>query len=334
MNRKKAIPIAIAAVLVLAAVLTKGFGLLGDGRDGPLTLYGNVDVREVDLAFRVGGRIEDMKVDEGDKVTKGQVLATLDMASLDSHLRQADAQVATARAEYLKARAGSRPQDIVRAEAGAKAARAAYETAQADYDRRKGLVEPGAISHAAWDQTVTQRDRAAAQLRDAEAALSLAREGSRPEDLAAAAAQLKAAEASRDAISIDTSDGTLVAPSAGTIYTRVREPGAIVQPTETVFTLTIDRPMRIRAYVSEVDLARVAPGMAITLTADGNDKTYKGRIAAIASKAEFTPKTVETADLRTDLVYQVRILVDDPDDALRQGQPVTVTVPPRKDAQD
>ncbi|MDD3799723.1 MAG: secretion protein HlyD [Novosphingobium sp.] len=326
MNRRKAIPIAIAALLLLAATLTRGFGLFGDGKDGSLALYGNVDVRQVDLAFRVGGRIDSIAVEEGDTVKKGQLLASLDMATLDSRLRQADAQVSSARAQFVRAKTGSRPQEIVQAEARVKAARTAYETAQADYDRRKGLVDPGAISRAAWDQTVTLRDRAAAQLREAEATLSLMREGSRIEDIEAAAAQLKAAEAARDAVSIDTSDARLVAPSGGTILTRAREPGAIVQPTETVLTLTIDRPMRVRAYVAESDLSRIAPGMAVTVTADGNPKTYHGKIGYISPRAEFTPKTVQTTDLRTDLVYQLRVLVDDPDGALRQGQPVTVDV--------
>ncbi|OCC22479.1 secretion protein HlyD [Croceicoccus estronivorus] len=326
MNRRKAILIAVGAVLLLAATLTKGFGLFGDDGNGPLTLYGNVDIREVDLAFRVGGRIDTMAVDEGDKVTKGQVLAVLDTATLDSRLHQADAQVASARAQFIRAKTGSRPQEIMQAEARAKAARAAYETAQGDYDRRRGLVDPGAISRAAWDQTVARRDSAAAQLREAEAVLSLMREGSRVEDVEAAAAQLKAAEAARDAIAIDTGDAKLLAPSAGTILTRAREPGAIVQPTETVFTLTIDRPMRVRAYVAESDLSRIAPGMAVTVTADGNPKTYHGKIGYISPRAEFTPKTVQTTDLRTDLVYRLRIVVSDPDGALRQGQPVTVDI--------
>ena len=113
------------------------------------------------------------------------------------------------------------------------------------------------------------------------------------------------------------------------VLTRAREPGAIVQPGETIFTLTIDRPLRVRAYVAEPDLGRVLPGAAVEVTADGNTKTYHGTIAAIASAAEFTPKSVQTENLRADLVYRVRILVSDPDEALHQGQPVTARLVPK-----
>jgi HlyD family secretion protein len=111
------------------------------------------------------------------------------------------------------------------------------------------------------------------------------------------------------------------------VLTRAREPGAIVQGGDTVFTLTIDRPLIIRAYIDEPDLGRISPGMAVEVSADGNPRTYHGTIGAISPKAEFTPKSVQTENLRADLVYRLRLLVNDPDDALRQGAPVSVAVP-------
>jgi HlyD family secretion protein len=92
-------------------------------------------------------------------------------------------------------------------------------------------------------------------------------------------------------------------------------------------TLSIDRPIRVRAYIGEPDLWRIGPGMAVEVTADGNPATYHGTIGYISPRAEFTPRTVETESLRADLVYRLRVIVDDPDEALRQGQPVTVLVP-------
>jgi HlyD family secretion protein len=94
-----------------------------------------------------------------------------------------------------------------------------------------------------------------------------------------------------------------------------------------VFVLTIDRPMRVRAYVGEEDLGRIAPGMAVLVSTDGNPKTYHGTIGFVSPAAEFTPKTVQTQELRTQLVYRLRVIVSDPDERLRQGQPVTVAVP-------
>ncbi|MHA6718050.1 HlyD family efflux transporter periplasmic adaptor subunit [Sphingomonas sp. RS6] len=326
MNRRLIVILAVAA-LVIAGIATRGFGLLASDRAGELSLSGNVDIREVDLAFRVGGRIADIAVDEGDKVARGQKLAVLDTASLDARVAQADAQLAQAEAELGKLRNGNRIQDIAQARARVAAARAALANAEQSYARRRPLVAPGAISKALWEQTVADRDRARASLAEAQQALSLLEVGSRPEDIAAAQANVAAARAARTSAATDRGDTMLEAPVAGTVVTRAREPGAIVQAGEVVLTLSIDRPMRVRAYVAETDLSRISPGMPVLVTADGNSKTYHGTIGYISPRAEFTPKTVQTESLRTDLVYQLRVIVTDPDDALRQGQPVTVAVP-------
>lgn len=326
MVRKKIIAAAAIAALAIAAVATSGFGFLAGPHSGPLKLYGNVDIREVDMAFRVGGRVAAIAADEGDKVKKGDVLARLDLATLDSRILEADARVAQAQAQLARLRNGSRDQEIAQAKAKLAAAEATALDADKDYARRQPLVAPGAISQDMWAQTVAARDRARAQLAEAREALSLLQEGSRKEDISASEAALQAARAARTSAATDLADGRLVALTDATVVTRAREPGAIVQPGETILTLSIDRPLRVRAYLAESDLSRVSPGMTVEVTADGNPKTYHGKIGYIAPRAEFTPKSVETEDLRTDLVYRLRIIVTDPDEALRQGQPVTVNV--------
>tara|TARA_R110001599_G_scaffold137304_4_gene316035 strand:+ start:8020 stop:9027 length:1008 start_codon:yes stop_codon:yes gene_type:complete len=326
-NRKRLIVIAAIAALLIAAVTTRGFGLFGNDDDGSLTLYGNVDIREVDLGFRVGGRIESIVVEEGEKVKVGELLATLDSASLESRASLADAEISAAQANLTKLRNGNRAQDIAQARARLAAARISVTEAEKDYRRRARLVEPGAISRDLWDQTVAARDRARAQAAEAGAALSLLQAGARREDIAAAAAQVEAAKAQRTGAEVDLSDTRLFAQTSGTVVTRAQEPGAIVQPGATILTLSINKPMRVRAYIGEPDLTRISPGMAVEVLVDGNPRTYKGTIGYISPQAEFTPKSVETQDLRTDLVYRLRIIVADPDDALRQGQPVTVRVP-------
>ncbi|HEY9090647.1 secretion protein HlyD [Parasphingorhabdus sp.] len=327
MNRKRLIVIAAIAALLIAAVATRGFGLFGNDDDGSLTLYGNVDIREVDLGFRVGGRIESIVVEEGEKVKVGELLATLDSASLESRASLADAEISAAQANLTKLRNGNRAQDIAQARARLAAARISVTEAEKDYRRRARLVEPGAISRDLWDQTVAARHRARAQAAEAGAALSLLQAGARREDIAAAAAQVEAAKAQRTGAEVDLSDTRLFAQTSGTVVTRAQEPGAIVQPGATILTLSINKPMRVRAYIGEPDLTRISPGMAVEVLVDGNPRTYKGTIGYISPQAEFTPKSVETQDLRTDLVYRLRIIVADPDDALRQGQPVTVRVP-------
>jgi HlyD family secretion protein len=317
----------VAALLVAAAVFTRGFGLWRKDAPAVLTLYGNVDIRSVDLGFRIGGRIAEIAFEEGARVEQGAVLARLDTRPLDDALAAAEAQVLAADAELRKRRNGNRPQDIARAEALVAERRATLARAQEERSRRSQLVGTGAVSQAVFEASQAQYLAAQAQLDAALQALSLQRAGTRAEDIDAAKAEQAAALARREKTRTDLADALLVAPSAGTLLTRAREPGAIVQPGETVFTLTIDRPLRVRAYVAEPDLGRIAPGQAVEVRTDGNPKVYRGSIGFISPSAEFTPKSVQTEDLRTDLVYRLRIVVTDPDDALRQGQPVTVTVP-------
>ena len=316
--------LAALAVLVLA---TRGFGLFAHASSKALELSGNVDIRQVDLGFRVSGRIESMPFEEGARVAAGAVLASLDARPLKDQLAVDEAQIALASAQLEKQRNGNRSQDIAQAGARVAELRAQLVKAKEDLDRRRSLVASGAISQALFDSTRAQYLAADAQVQGAEQALSLQRAGARREDVGAAEAQRAQAVALHDKTLTDLADSELHAPNAGVILTRAREPGAIVQAGETVLTLTIDRPMRIRAYVDEGDLGRISPGMAVEVTADSTARIYHGSIGYIAPTAEFTPKTVQTRDLRTDLVYRLRVIVDDPDDGLRQGQPVTVRFP-------
>jgi HlyD family secretion protein len=326
MNRKRILIVgAIVLVLGATAFATRGFGL-SPRRTAALTLSGNVDIRQVDLGFRVLGRIATIPFEEGAHVRAGDVLARLDAAPYEAAAATTRSQVDVAEAELNKQRNGNRRQDIEQARARVAESEAALVRAKADLDRRTPLLQSGALSQAFYDATREQYETAQAQLKAATEALSLQREGSRREDIDAAIAQHRQALAQNDKANTDLADTVLYAPNSGTLFTRAREPGAIVQPGETVLTLSIDRPMRIRAYIDEPDLHRIAPGMAVLVTADGNLKTYHGTIGYIAPTAEFTPKTVETVALRTDLVYRLRVIVDDPDEGLRQGAPVSVTV--------
>lgn len=318
------IPVVLVVLIVLALV-TRGFGLAGPRAGGPLTLYGNVDIREVDLAFRVGGRIASITREEGEAVKSGEALAALETAPLAQRLAAADGALAAAEAEAAKRVAGSRPQDIAQAADQLAQRQATLTQARADAARRRPLVAGGAVSQAQLDQTEAVLKSAEAAEKAAADALSLARAGYRVEDIAAARAQAAQARALRDAARTDLDDAVLRAPADGVLLTRAQEPGAMAAPGQTIFTLALVHPVRVRAYVSEPDLSRVRPGMAVKVTADGAGRTYHGTIGAISPTAEFTPKTVETRSLRADLVYRVRIIVTDGDDGLRQGQPVTVT---------
>lgn len=296
--------------------------------DGPFLLYGNVDVRQVRLAFRVGGRIGDMHLEEGDQATSGDLLAALDRDTLDIQVSLAEAEVASHEANLRKYETGSRPEEIAQAQASVAELQAALDNAVSVLERRGQLLRDGHISRQAYDDALAQKTEAEARLSAAQEALDLALAGFREEDIAVARANLLAAEARLARARTDLADTALYAPAAGTILSRIQEPGAIVAAGEPVYTLSLSDPVWVRTYVAEPDLGRVHPGMpAEVITDTAPDRPYSGHIGFISPVAEFTPKTVETPDLRTDLVYRMRVIVDNPDLGLRQGMPVTVRLP-------
>ncbi|MGH6980245.1 MAG: secretion protein HlyD, partial [Stellaceae bacterium] len=297
-----------------------------EDRADHLTLYGNVDVRQVDLSFKVAGRIAALGIDEGDAVKAGQVLGSLEKSYFDDDVRLGLARAGAQAANLLKLKNGSRPQEIEQAQAALAERKASLANAQINFARQAELLRSHVASQQAFDNAQMILNTARAQVQSAQAALDLAVAGPRREDIAAAQAQLDTEQARLVETRRRLADADLVAPNDGVVQTRAREPGAIVQPGETVFTLTLNRPVWVRAYVDEPDLARVKPGMAMLVRGDApGGKSYRGIVGFISPLAEFTPKSVETTELRTDLVYRLRIIVSDPDSGLRQGMPVTVT---------
>lgn len=291
-----------------------------------LLLYGNVDIREVQLAFRQPGRIETMLFDEGDSVQAGDKMATLDAQPYQEALRVAEATVALAEAELAKMKRGLRPQEISQAEQNVNQALAIERDTESNYRRQHDLYETGLSSQRALDAARAAYEQAVAQVKSARAALSQAVEGFRGEDIAAAEARLASAQAHQAQVATALADTELVAPSEGTVITRTREPGSMVTSQQTVYSLSLNSPVYVRAYIGEQQLGRIAPGTQVKVYSDSSSKTYVGQVGFISPRAEFTPKTVETTDLRTDLVYRLRIVVTNADKALRQGMPVTIEV--------
>ncbi|MCD6735229.1 MAG: secretion protein HlyD [Burkholderiaceae bacterium] len=320
------------AVMLVAtiAVVAVGAGLFwfqrSNGDSGPLRLYGNVDIREVQLAFRQPGRVARMDFDEGDTIAAGARMAALDAQPYREALAAAEASVQVAQAELAKLRRGLRPQEITQAREALGQAQAGATDAERNYERQSRLLASGASSQRTVDAARTARDQAAAGVNAAKAALSQAMEGFRKEDIAAAEARLAAAQAARTQAATALADTELLAPSDGTVIARVREPGSMVASQSAVYSLSLDKPVYVRAYVGETDLGRIAPGTRVRVKSDSSDKTYRGQVGFISPRAEFTPRTVETTDLRTDLVYRLRIVIADADTALRQGMPVTIEV--------
>ncbi len=327
-------------VLLLVLLIAAGAGgywwlYLKKPANGSLILQGNVEVRQVSLGFKVGGRIEKLHVDEGDVVIPGQALASLDKVYFTDALAQVRAQRDQSAANYEKLRNGSRPEEIAQAKAAVAEREAMVTNARAILQRARTLLNSPAGSPKAFDDAQAAERQADALLNSAREALHLAEAGFRKEDIALGKGQLDERVATMEVAERNLKDADLIAPGKGTVLSRVREVGAIVAAGETVYVLSLTTPVWVRTYVSEPDLGRIRPGQEVQIKTDTpGGKTYTGKIGFISTAAEFTPKTVETTELRTSLVYRLRIVVDDDTGFLRQGMPVTVTVttePPAKE---
>ena len=379
--RRKVLSIVLLAAAGVAAGLTWWL-THRESATQALALYGNVDLRQVELPFNNSERIAAVLVQEGDRVRQGQVLARLDTSRLEPQVAQAEAQAAAQRHIVERLQHGSRPEEIAQAEAQAAAqrhvverlqhgsrpeeiaqARANVESAKADvtnarrqYERLKTLLErsAGAVSQQDVDNAKAALDVAEARLavnqkalelavagpRQEEVAeneaklavtqkaLDLAVAGPRQEEVAEAEARLRAAEAQLALLRQQLADAQLVAPVDAVVRTRLLEPGEMASPQKPVFALAITDPKWVRAYVSERDLGKVHPSMAASVAVDSfPDRRFTGWVGFVSPVAEFTPKAVQTAELGTSLVYEIRVFVKDPSDELRLGMPATVYLP-------
>jgi HlyD family secretion protein len=319
-------------IILLAVAALAGGGYyyyrqLQQEPDDLLQLYGNVDIRQVQLAFQESGRLEKLHVQEGARVTSGMLLAEIDAVRYQANLAKARAELSAQQQVLDRLLAGSRPQEIAKAEADVRAMQARVTDTEITLNRLQRLIKQRATSQQQVDDAAAAFKNARESLEAARQALDLAKIGPRKEDIAVARARVQAAGAAVTHAEKEVADTRLYAPSDAVVRDRIMEPGDMAFPTTPVLTLALTNPLWIRTYVPEPDLGKIMPGMQADILTDSYPgKTYTGWIGYISPTAEFTPKTVETPALRTRLVYQARIFVCNPEDELRLGMPATVRI--------
>jgi HlyD family secretion protein len=290
-----------------------------------LTLYGNVEIRDALLVFNEQEIVAEVLAEEGDAVKAGQVLARLRSAQLAAQLAEAQARFEAQAQVVRRLENGSRSQEVKRARARVNADRARIANARLNLRRLKNTAAQGASSRQARDDARALLDVEQAQLEVDRQTLELLLEGPRQEEIAEAQAQL---EANRNGVVFlreRLADTVLKSPSDGIVQSRILEPGEMAGPARPAFILAMTDPKWIRAYVPEENLGRVREGLAAQVSSDSwPGQAFAGQVGFISPVAEFTPQPVETTELRTKLVYEVRVVVQDPDNRLRLGMPVTV----------
>ncbi len=271
---------ALLIILAFIILFCVYFFFFKKEKNNEIFLYGNIEIREVALSFRVSGRLKELYFEEGDYVKKGQIIARLDDDTFKTNLDEANASANETRAVKMNA------QDI--------------------YKRNLALCYDETISKEECENILTNKNKSAA-------------------DYDLAFARLKNAK-------IALNDTKLIAPNDGIILTRITEKGTVLAAGTPVYNMSLFKPLWARAYIKEEDLGKIKLGQKAYISSDSMPKhEFSAHIGFISPVAEFTPKTVETLSLRTDLVYRLRVIIDDEDEKLnlylRQGMPVNIRIP-------
>ncbi|HAA02834.1 MAG TPA: hypothetical protein DCZ69_11785 [Syntrophobacteraceae bacterium] len=330
---KKVIALVVIVGVITALTVTWVRNRRNSLTASELLLHGNIDLRQVDLAFNGSQRIAAVLVEEGDRVVAGQVVGYLEMDRLKAAEAQAAAQVQAQTHVVEKLENGTRPEEIDQARANLQSAKSDLANARLKLERLKRVITSGGTSEQDVDTARTTVEVAEARLQVNQKTLDLALAGPRREEIAQAHATLLAYKAQLALIQRELADATLICPSIGIVQNRILEPGEMASPQKPVLSIALTDPKWVRAYLREVDLGKIRSGMTAVVSSDSfPGKAYQGWIGFISPTAEFTPKSVETTELRTSLVYEVRIFVKDPTDELRLGMPTTVRISFHQDA--
>jgi HlyD family secretion protein len=329
------VSISCAAALVLTAAACRD-----QAPADRVRVSGQIEATDVQVAAQVAGRLLERKVDEGDRVAKGDVIALLDTADTELALERGRAERAQAEAQLQLLQAGSRREDIRQAEAQAAsaeadvaAADAEVAAAQLDVDRFEQLLAANSGSRKQRDDAVARRNVAQERARAARERVRAAREttarlraGARPEEIAAARARIAAATAQIAILEKAIADATIVAPVDGIVTTTVADAGELIQPRAPIAIVTDLDHAWANVYVDEPVVPRLRVGDAATVFTDAGGEGAAGTISYISERAEFTPRNVQTAEDRSKLVYRIKITVENRDGVFKAGMPVEAEI--------
>ena len=301
-----------------------------------LRVSGNVEATEVHTAAEVSGRVVDLRVDEGDRIEAGAVIARLDTEDTMLQIARTRADRATAVAQLRLLEAGSRAEDIRQARAqvdataaDAEAVDAEVTAAQLDLDRFQALLTANAGSVKQRDDALARVDTAKARqragqdrVRSAREALARLEAGTRPEEIQTARARVAAADAQIAVLEKSKRDATVISPIAGIVTQKLVDAGEIVARGTPLVVITDLDHAWANLFVPEPMVPRVTIGQAATVLTDAGGPGLEGKVTFVSPRAEFTPRNVQTAEERSKLVYRIKVTVDNSAGVLKLGMPV------------
>lgn len=322
---KKKLTIALI-ILLISFISYKIYSNIFLKNENNLTFYGNIDTRTVNVGFRFLGKIENITKDEGEIVKKDEVLVKLDTASLEKSLEELNEKIFASKLELSKLQTGYRQEEILEAKAAMEEAIENLNKTKDTYNRQTNLFKTKSTSEENFTISQLNYKQALATLDKAKALYELRKNGYRDEDIKIQESNLKSLEIQAEKLKIDLNDSIIKAPVDGVVLTRFKEIGAITNAGESILEIAKTDEFWVRAYIDEKNLGNIKPGLKMSIQTDSRDENYEGVIGFISPVAEFTPKNIETQELRADLVYSFRVIVKNPDDKIRQGMPVTLKI--------
>ena len=322
---KKKLTIALI-ILLISFISYKIYSNIFLKNENNLTFYENIDTRTVNVGFRFLGKIENITKDEGEIVKKDEVLVKLDTASLEKSLEELNEKIFASKLELSKLQTGYRQEEILEAKAAMEEAIENLNKTKDTYNRQTNLFKTKSTSEENFTISQLNYKQALATLDKAKALYELRKNGYRDEDIKIQESNLKSLEIQAEKLKIDLNDSVIKAPVDGVILTRFKEIGAITNAGESILEIAKTDEFWVRAYIDEKNLGNIKPGLKMSIQTDSRSENYEGVIGFISPVAEFTPKNIETQELRADLVYSFRVIVKNPDDKIRQGMPVTLKI--------
>ncbi len=311
-----------AAALAAGAAVVVLISCSGARPGDEISASGTIEAREINIASKVGGQIRELRVDEGDPVKQGDVLALIDHDSLDIQLRQAEAGIELARAQLDLLRKGARVEDIRQGEEALRQAESGLKIASDDAKRMRELAAKGSVTVKQRDDAEARETVSLAQAASAREALAKLNRLVRPEEIRAADARLDQALASADLLRKTIDDCTIISAVSGIITGRPVEAGELIGPGITILTVSVLDSVHVMIYVPETELGRIRLGQAAAVAIDSSPgRAFAGRVTYISPRAEFTPKNVQTREDRVKLVYGVKIEIPNADGTLKPGMP-------------
>jgi HlyD family secretion protein len=318
---KRTILIAIFVVIIAGILYALIIQNKKEGNDF-IKVSGNIETTEVNVGFKISGRIVSRFFEEGDWVDQGKVLAKLDDEDLRNRLEVARATLMSAQARLSKLLAGSRPEEIREAEAAVNQAKSDLENKRSHYERMKPLFERGVIPRDTLDNAEAAFKIAKAAFERAMETYLLVKEGPRKEDIDDARAQVEQTRATVKLNETQLGYTTLYSPISGVVLVKSGEIGEVVNPGTSIVTLADIENVWLKAYIPETDLSKIKWGQEVLVTTDLRPKKeYKGKISFISSQAEFTPKSIQTEKERVTLVYRIKVDIQNRDRELKPGMP-------------